>query len=347
MKRKAMPGIKIKREDCRLTAAVRISSGEAIDEWELDYLTGKQIRGLMQPVRVKRWAFHGLVYKGPVAVSIREYLKKPVRRHDFFFMMALLADLARRLGEARLRISRLLTDPDYVFINPVTRELFLLYLPLDLPDRQGDLPGLMMQMIYLASPEGPEDREAISAFIYFLKNQAAFDPLAIDRYIRRADGSIAGILGRDRADGSIAGILGRDRADGSIAGILSPDRADGGYSPQVHSPTGSGDAGNEETGLLCFPVLERVKSGAQIEIRKGTFLIGKDSETADYIISDNPMISRRHAGILCRDGRYYVSDLGSKNGSYLNGRRLDPGYEAVLTDGDELCLADETFVFLL
>ena len=53
-------------------------------------------------------------------------------------------------------------------------------------------------------------------------------------------------------------------------------------------------------------------------------------------------VSRQHATIEFRQGRYWVRDLGSTNGTLLNGQRVE---EAELADGDQLELADMTLVF--
>ncbi len=55
-------------------------------------------------------------------------------------------------------------------------------------------------------------------------------------------------------------------------------------------------------------------------------------------------VSRRHARILYRDGKYLVEDLGSTNGTYVNrGRRLLPGNAHLLADGDEI-IVGKTFL---
>jgi len=55
-------------------------------------------------------------------------------------------------------------------------------------------------------------------------------------------------------------------------------------------------------------------------------------------------VSRRHARILVRDSRFFVEDLGSTNGTYINrGRRLLPGTPQPLTDGDEI-IVGKTFL---
>lgn len=49
-------------------------------------------------------------------------------------------------------------------------------------------------------------------------------------------------------------------------------------------------------------------------------------------------VSRRHAAILKDENMLQVEDLGSANGTYLNGTRLLPYQPRILRDGDELCL---------
>ncbi len=49
-------------------------------------------------------------------------------------------------------------------------------------------------------------------------------------------------------------------------------------------------------------------------------------------------VSRRHARILKQGGMVVIEDMGSINGTYVNGKRLDPYLPEVLNDGDTLQL---------
>ena len=49
-------------------------------------------------------------------------------------------------------------------------------------------------------------------------------------------------------------------------------------------------------------------------------------------------VSRRHARILKREGTVVVEDLGSINGTFINGKRLAPYLPEVLHDSDQLQL---------
>lgn len=63
----------------------------------------------------------------------------------------------------------------------------------------------------------------------------------------------------------------------------------------------------------------------------GTTVLGRDPG-CDIVIT-GPHVSRRHAEISIRSGQLWVKDMGSSNGSFLNGKRTE---ESVLKHGDEV-----------
>lgn len=59
-------------------------------------------------------------------------------------------------------------------------------------------------------------------------------------------------------------------------------------------------------------------------------------------VIDHPSVSRRHARIFVAHSVYTVSDLGSSNGTFINGRRIT---EAKLTDGCEVRFGSVSFLY--
>ncbi len=70
-------------------------------------------------------------------------------------------------------------------------------------------------------------------------------------------------------------------------------------------------------------------------------MVGRSGE-CQILIAD-PRVSRRHAMIRKQDGGFYLFDLGSFNGSYLNGVRVTAARK--LESGDILNFADHEFRF--
>src|SRR5204862_5053405 len=58
---------------------------------------------------------------------------------------------------------------------------------------------------------------------------------------------------------------------------------------------------------------------------------------------DVPAVSRRHAAIVRERGRYFVEDLQSRNGTFLNDKRITE--RSPLDEGDQLVICDQEFRF--
>lgn len=113
---------------------------------------------------------------------------------------------------------------------------------------------------------------------------------------------------------------------------------------------GKGDEGTvllQETELLeqVFVRLIRKLDGTAYKINGDRILIGS-GETADIRIENNHAISRSHAWIWNINGEYYVEDNQSKNGTFVNGERLQPKVRKMICFGTMLRLANEDFKFV-
>jgi hypothetical protein len=83
--------------------------------------------------------------------------------------------------------------------------------------------------------------------------------------------------------------------------------------------------------------------GKRIVLGPAGATIGRGRQ-CDVVLND-PNVSREHAEIRPRGGSWVITDLGSTNGSQLNGRRID-GSE-VLRAGDEIELGESVMTFTL
>ena len=80
-------------------------------------------------------------------------------------------------------------------------------------------------------------------------------------------------------------------------------------------------------------------AGQLVSMRNDTTIFGRDP-ACDQVL-DDPMISARHARVSRKAGKMMVEDLGSANGTFLNGRRVQ-GTEPI-QPGDELTIGSYMF----
>lgn len=82
----------------------------------------------------------------------------------------------------------------------------------------------------------------------------------------------------------------------------------------------------------CLTVLTGTAAGQMFRIPEGRAVIGR-GQSADLRIPEEG-VSRRHAGVHRQGGTVRVDDLGSVNGTYVNGERLTE--PRVLEEGDKI-----------
>lgn len=114
-----------------------------------------------------------------------------------------------------------------------------------------------------------------------------------------------------------------------------------------------GDSDDEETMLLdafepARPIIHLIRSSdnERWDLKGDLFTIGSSSAKADYAVTANRKVSRNHATIFLKGEDFYIKD-NSKNGTSLNGERVEADKASLLHDGDTLMLAEESFVVLI
>lgn len=83
----------------------------------------------------------------------------------------------------------------------------------------------------------------------------------------------------------------------------------------------------------------------RIALDKESFVIGRIKSQVDYI-SRNSAVGKVHAEIINKNGQYFIKDLNSRNGTYINGERIDSNVEYVIKNNDRVALANSEYQFL-
>jgi len=108
--------------------------------------------------------------------------------------------------------------------------------------------------------------------------------------------------------------------------------------------------GANQMGQNGGTVLFQQESGAFLSLKNGgdkrkimnsPYRLGRN---ADWKISD-AAVSGMHCQVEIQNGSYYLVDIGSKNGTLLNGKRLEVNQYYPLNHGDEIRIGNTVLVF--
>ncbi len=86
--------------------------------------------------------------------------------------------------------------------------------------------------------------------------------------------------------------------------------------------------------MAILVTLRGPETGRHFPLQPERTTLGRQADC--HICLAVKQVSRQHAQVVCEGGQHFVEDLGSSNGTYLNGRRLPPRTRVPLTDRDSV-----------
>lgn len=90
--------------------------------------------------------------------------------------------------------------------------------------------------------------------------------------------------------------------------------------------------------------LTRIATGEHFEVRGRRFVVGK-SKHSSFMVKGSTTVSRSHAIFVTDGATCTIEDDNSRNGTFVNNERIDPGFPVALVDGDTVRMSDENFAF--
>jgi hypothetical protein len=101
-------------------------------------------------------------------------------------------------------------------------------------------------------------------------------------------------------------------------------------------PAGDADATQAEKRTLGRLIVKRGLPPQEIPVDMPQFVIGRKAGEGINLAIDAPYISPRHCMITFRNNRFLIRDLGSKNGTFVNGERILPERDTIVPNGSEV-----------
>ena len=329
-----MSKLKVSIKKSTVTAMMKAGRKERINETELSQLARIKPCGIMHVTKTKK---DSVIYTCPANINLTDRLKKAVSKYDFFFMMEQIVIMVQDVYNNGLNVNSVRFNMDDVYINEMTKEMYFIYFPIVGGQESADIVGFIENIIYTMTPVINEDTNYISRFMYYVRSFHGFNGNAIEKYISREERAVVNVLKNTAVtmQQTMQQQIMQQVMQGSMDGttVLSEDGISVQQIQQMQPVN------------YHFASLTRQVTGEKIELGKPSFVLGKNPEKSDYAVADNTNISRVHAVITMRNGRYYVMDQNSTNGTFINGRIIKAGQETEILPGDCLMLANEEFIF--
>ena len=93
--------------------------------------------------------------------------------------------------------------------------------------------------------------------------------------------------------------------------------------------------------------LVRISTGEKTAVDKPQFTVGRMLGHVDYCVVNNSAIGRQHIKITNNNGRYFICDLNSTNGTYIDEREIPKNVDTEVFSGAKVTLANEDFKFII
>ncbi|MEM8864315.1 MAG: SpoIIE family protein phosphatase [Planctomycetota bacterium] len=93
--------------------------------------------------------------------------------------------------------------------------------------------------------------------------------------------------------------------------------------------------------MAFLTIAQGVEPGKRFELDADQSIIGRSSDC--QVSLDVAAVSRRHAALVQDAGRFFVEDLGSRNGTLVNGQKIVD--RTPLRDGDRILVCDQELAF--
>ena len=134
-------------------------------------------------------------------------------------------------------------------------------------------------------------------------------------------------------DGSVV-VVGSARFSLKVTGIELPDEP-----AEAERPTSEAAPEAEEKPPVARLVSQQ---GEEFAVHDGANSIGRREGSDIRVVSDS-YISGRHAELKSEEGRFVLVDLGSTNGTFVNGERLEANAPRDISTEDEIGLGQTVF----
>ena len=272
--------------------------------------------------------------------SIDDYIEKDLlTMENYLNCIMKICDTYLKCEDYMLKPGNIVLDNRTIFLDKNNNEIYMLYLPIENNDLYDESIKLKNYLIKFGEEISNTiiNNENINEVIKYLSSTDV-TALNIKKYVEN-------LINKQNADNII--IAGKETKEEVT--VVKKDTI---FEKMKRRLKGNDKKKLDE--LNCsnlvsknaFLICENNNIIERIELDKEVFLFGRIVGGVDYVITSSTA-SRVHARIENLSSEYYITDLDSKNGTYLNGIKLIANQRYKLENNNVIKIANNMFKFNL
>lgn len=313
--------------------------GESLDLRRATWVAELGFYGLMIPAYYvdNKTGIVTLSYSLTGLTSLKEYVRSyQIRQQD---LVTWLCDVAQSYGrctdcgEGSYWQHSLLFDDEYVYVDAELHLHFVL-VPLDgVPFRFENTPlsllGMLSdtQRVTYGQPEALPFVQAVASYVIGEQNTFSFN--SYRGFVKKMCGVTISPGGELLTSNSTSVGTSESRTTKMKTGILSA-RQDSGFVQQ-------------QVGARRSCALRQLSTKTVYQVKEGQSLVMGRGSNSQLRIEGSTDLSRRHAKVELRGSRLYITDLGSRNGTFVGAVRLTPQKTIAINIPGRFRLSGEEF----
>lgn len=287
------------------TLIFKRSKGQQLNANEVYAISSGKLGRLLNLEAEESKSKISLTYNTEGMVTCADYLRlNTINKSMLLTILDNLVATVREIEGRRLTRGRVLWSLQFAFINPSTMRMYMTYVPLQPFEAVGDIKPFILDIIAKCNFSSNEDSEYVQSLVQDLNSVTVYTVKRLESYCEK--------LEKEMAQKNVLG--GRE---------------------EEHK--------GDRKRILQSVWLASVDGIDKIYINKSPFCIGRQKDVTDYRIL-NDSVSRKHANIVKQEDRYYIVDLRSSNGTYLNGKKLPAIEKTELSDGMHIRFANSEYI---
>ena len=282
-------------------------------------------------------------------MSMEQYLHTIITKQKYAQIMLQILEIIRTMSEAYYNPQNIILNLDNVYMNPSTETIFFIFIPILYFDSGCSVKEFLTQITYRTTFDSSEDTSYVEKCLNILQRNMNFSAVEMEEYLKTI---LSDKKEPDKSDNQIRSIYREYNLAFEEKKAEQPveERKEEKENLEIGRSTRMTESlsniGSSDTVLLgteSNAYIKQLRTGKKYYLNSNEVTIGK--RQCEIEIADNPAVSKHHAMIQKKEGKYYLVDLNSTNGTKVNGKKINADIPEFLQDETQIEFANEKFVF--